>query len=31
MASARPKRVRVTLTQRPRGGIQVEAVSELVS
>ena len=31
MSSARPKRVTVTLTQRPRGGIQVAAVSELLS
>ena len=29
MASAEPHRVRVTLTQRPRGGIEVEAVAEL--
>jgi 7-cyano-7-deazaguanine reductase len=27
--TARPHRVRVTLTQRPRGGIAVEAVAEL--
>jgi 7-cyano-7-deazaguanine reductase len=26
--TARPKRVRVTLTQRPRGGITVETVAE---
>ncbi len=31
MASARPHRVTVTLTQRPRGGIEVQAVSELRS
>ena len=31
MASARPKRVTVTLTQRPRGGIEVQAVAELRS
>lgn len=29
LASARPHRVRVTLRQRPRGGISVEAVAEL--
>jgi 7-cyano-7-deazaguanine reductase len=29
MASAAPSRVRVTLTQRPRGGIEVQAVGEL--
>ena len=29
MATARPRWVKVTLTQRPRGGIEVEAVSEL--
>jgi 7-cyano-7-deazaguanine reductase len=29
MATAAPKRVKVTLTQRPRGGIEVQAVSEL--
>jgi 7-cyano-7-deazaguanine reductase len=28
MATARPDRVTVTLTQRPRGGITVEAVAE---
>jgi 7-cyano-7-deazaguanine reductase len=28
-ATARPKWVKVTLTQRPRGGIQVEATAEL--
>jgi len=28
-ATAKPKWVKVTLTQRPRGGIEVEAVSEL--
>jgi 7-cyano-7-deazaguanine reductase len=31
MATAAPTRVRVTLTQRPRGGIEVQAVSELGS
>ena len=31
MASAKPHRVTVTLTQRPRGGIEVQAVSELRS
>jgi len=31
MATARPRWVRVTLTQRPRGGIEVEAVAELRS
>jgi 7-cyano-7-deazaguanine reductase len=30
MATASPHRVTVTLTQRPRGGIEVQAVSELV-
>jgi 7-cyano-7-deazaguanine reductase len=30
MATASPHRVIVTLTQRPRGGIEVQAVSELV-
>ncbi|MFZ4719852.1 MAG: preQ(1) synthase [Ilumatobacteraceae bacterium] len=29
MNSAAPKHVRVTLTQRPRGGIEVQAVAEL--
>jgi 7-cyano-7-deazaguanine reductase len=29
MQSAQPKLVRVTLTQRPRGGIEVKAVAEL--
>lgn len=29
MLSAQPKSVKVTLTQRPRGGIEVQAVSEL--
>jgi 7-cyano-7-deazaguanine reductase len=29
MQSASPKSVKVTLTQRPRGGIEVQAVSEL--
>lgn len=29
MRTARPERVTVTLTQRPRGGIEVEAVSHL--
>ena len=29
MATAQPHWVKVTLTQRPRGGIEVEAVSEL--
>ena len=28
MTTARPRWVKVTLTQRPRGGIEVEAVSE---
>ncbi len=31
MATATPKRVTVTLTQRPRGGISVETVSELTT
>jgi 7-cyano-7-deazaguanine reductase len=31
MTTARPRSVKVTLTQRPRGGIEVQAVSELVS
>lgn len=30
MLTAEPERVRVTLTQRPRGGIEVEVVAELV-
>lgn len=30
MTTARPERVTVTLTQRPRGGIEVEAVSTLI-
>jgi len=29
MTTARPKRVRVTLTQRPRGGIEIQTVSEM--
>jgi 7-cyano-7-deazaguanine reductase len=29
MATAQPRSVRVTLTQRPRGGIEVRAVAEL--
>ena len=29
MATARPRWVKVTLTQRPRGGIEVQAVCEL--
>lgn len=29
MTTAQPRWVKVTLTQRPRGGIEVEAVSEL--
>jgi 7-cyano-7-deazaguanine reductase len=29
LATARPRWVRVTLTQRPRGGIEVQATSEL--
>jgi 7-cyano-7-deazaguanine reductase len=29
MQTARPSRVKVTLTQRPRGGIEVQAVSEM--
>ena len=29
MTTAKPARVTVTLTQRPRGGIEVQAVSEL--
>jgi 7-cyano-7-deazaguanine reductase len=31
MQSAQPQHVRVTLTQRPRGGIEVKAVAELRS
>ena len=31
MYSAKPKHVRVTLTQRPRGGIEVQAIAELTS
>lgn len=31
MQSAQPQHVRVTLTQRPRGGIEVKAVAELAS
>ncbi|MGA0878565.1 MAG: preQ(1) synthase [Ilumatobacteraceae bacterium] len=31
MSTARPKNVTVTLTQRPRGGIEVRAVAELVA
>ncbi len=29
MLTAQPQRVKVTLTQRPRGGIEVQAVSDL--
>ena len=29
MLTAKPTRVRVTLTQRPRGGIEVQAIAEL--
>ena len=29
MTTAKPKRVTVTLTQRPRGGIEVQAIAEL--
>jgi 7-cyano-7-deazaguanine reductase len=29
MRSAKPAHVKVTLTQRPRGGIEVQAVAEL--
>ena len=29
LATARPKRVRVVLTQRPRGGIEIQAEAEL--
>ena len=31
MTTAKPRRVRVTLTQRPRGGIEIAVVSELSS
>ena len=31
MQSAQPNRVKVTLTQRPRGGIEVQAVAELTA
>jgi 7-cyano-7-deazaguanine reductase len=31
MHSAHPKSVKVTLTQRPRGGIEVQAVAELLA
>lgn len=31
MTTAKPQRVKVTLTQRPRGGIEVCAVSELIA
>jgi 7-cyano-7-deazaguanine reductase len=31
MLSAKPSHVKVTLTQRPRGGIEVQAVAELPS
>jgi 7-cyano-7-deazaguanine reductase len=31
MTTAKPQRVTVTLTQRPRGGIEVRAVSELTA
>ncbi len=31
MQSAQPQRVKVTLTQRPRGGIEVQAVAELTA
>jgi 7-cyano-7-deazaguanine reductase len=31
MHSARPQSVKVTLTQRPRGGIEVQAVAELAA
>jgi 7-cyano-7-deazaguanine reductase len=30
MLTAKPERVSVTLTQRPRGGIEIEVVAELV-
>jgi 7-cyano-7-deazaguanine reductase len=29
MHSAKPRHVKVTLTQRPRGGIEVQAISEI--
>ena len=29
MHTARPHRVKITLTQRPRGGIEVQAISEI--
>jgi 7-cyano-7-deazaguanine reductase len=31
MTTARPQQVTVTLTQRPRGGIEVQAVAQLPS
>ena len=31
MLTAKPKRVLVTLTQRPRGGIEVQAIAELTA
>jgi len=31
MQSAQPQRVKVTLTQRPRGGIEVQAIAELTA
>ncbi len=31
MTTAQPRRVMVTLTQRPRGGIEVQAASEMTS
>ena len=31
MVSAKPHSVKVTLTQRPRGGIEVQAISEMTS
>jgi 7-cyano-7-deazaguanine reductase len=31
MLTAKPHRVKVTLTQRPRGGIEVQAISEMCS
>jgi 7-cyano-7-deazaguanine reductase len=31
LQSARPHSVKVTLTQRPRGGIEVQAVAELAA
>ena len=30
MATAKPRRVTVTLTQRPRGGIEVRATAEMI-